>query len=77
MFLKFYHHLYPLSETKSSFVNKFDESNSLDIFEMVAHTNDLVKELVNGELMMFSSFQVDAKDVKCLLEWWRKHKSMF
>jgi hypothetical protein len=68
MFLKFYHHLHPLSETKSSFVNKFDENNSLDIFEMVAHTNDLVKELVNQEFMIFPSFQVDAKDIKCHLE---------
>jgi hypothetical protein len=27
--------------------------------------------------MMFESFQVDVKDIKCLLEWWVKHKSLF
>jgi hypothetical protein len=26
---------------------------------------------------MFKSFQMDVKDIKCLLEWWAKHKSLF
>jgi len=46
MFLKCYHHLHPLLKTKSSFVNKFDEDNNLDIFEMVEGINELAKELV-------------------------------
>jgi hypothetical protein len=45
--LKCYHHLHPLPKTKSSFVNKFDEGNNLDIFEMVASISKLAKELVN------------------------------
>jgi hypothetical protein len=36
MLLKFYHHFYPLSEVKSSFVGKSDETCQLDIFEMIA-----------------------------------------
>jgi hypothetical protein len=47
MLLKCYHHLHPLPKTKSSFVNKFDEDNNLDIFEMVATISELAKELVN------------------------------
>jgi hypothetical protein len=26
---------------------------------------------------MFRRFQVDVKDIKCLLEWWVKHESLF
>jgi len=29
------------------------------------------------KLMIFRRFQVDAKEIKCLLEWWKKHESMF
>jgi hypothetical protein len=77
LFLKFYHHLHPLSKIESSFVNKFNEDNSLDIFEMVIGTNELTKELVNKKLMIFCRFQADVKDIKCPLEWWKKHESMF
>jgi hypothetical protein len=33
--------------------------------------------VVNKELLMLRRFQVDVKDIKCLLEWWAKHKSLF
>jgi len=62
--------MHPLFKIESYFVNKFDEDNSLyNIFEMVVGTNEPAKELVNWELMIFHKFQVDAKDIKCLLEW--------
>jgi len=77
LLLKSYHHLHPLSKIESSFVNKSNEDNSLDIFEMVIGTNELIKEPVNQNLMIFCKFQLDAKDIKCLLEWWKKHESMF
>jgi len=76
LFLKFNHHLHPLFKIESSFVNKSNEDNSLDIFEMVTHTHELIKEPVNQKLMIFRRFQVDGKDIKCLLEWWKKHESM-
>jgi hypothetical protein len=45
---------------------------------MVVGTSEFTKKLVNCELMIFCRFQVDAKDIiKCPLEWWRKHKSIF
>jgi len=31
----------------------------------------------NLELHIFHNYQDDAKDIKCLLEWGRKHESMF
>jgi len=49
----------------------------LNIFEMLANINELAKELVNQELLIFCRYQVDANDINCLLEWWRKHKTMF
>jgi hypothetical protein len=45
--LKFHQHLHPLSKVENSFDYKIDKDNSLDIFEMVANTNELAKELVN------------------------------
>jgi len=77
MLLKFYHHLYPLFEAKSSLIYIIDENMYLNIFEMVTNINELAKELVNQELLIFHRYQVDAKDINCLLEWWKKHKTMF
>jgi hypothetical protein len=77
LLLKSYHHLHPLSKIESSFVYKSNEDNSLDIFEMVISTYDLTKEPINQNLMIFCRFRVNAKDIKCPLEWWKKHESMF
>jgi hypothetical protein len=40
-------------------------------------TSEPTKKVVNKELLMFRRFQVDVKDIKCPLEWWAKHKSLF
>jgi hypothetical protein len=53
------------------------ENSSLDIFEMTANTNEQVAELVNRVLLIFRRFQVDLKEIKCPLQWWQKHESMF
>jgi hypothetical protein len=60
LLLKSYHHLHPLAKIESSFVNKSNEDNNLDIFEMVTSTNELTKEPVNQKLMIFCRFQMDA-----------------
>jgi hypothetical protein len=39
--------------------------------------NELTKEVVNKELLIFKRFQVDVKDIKCPLEWWAKHEFLF
>jgi hypothetical protein len=45
--LKFHRHLHPLSKVENSFDYRIDKDNSLNIFEMVANTSELAKELVN------------------------------
>jgi hypothetical protein len=49
----------------------------LDIFEQTASTNELTKELVKMELLVFKRYQLDIKDIKCPLQWWQKHEAMF
>jgi len=44
---------------------------------MFIGTNEPIKELVNRELQMFKRYWVDAKDIKCPLEWWGKHEFLF
>jgi hypothetical protein len=65
--LKCHHLLHPLAKFESVFVNiGVDEDCNLDIFEQIANTSELVKELVNMELI-FRRYQVDMKEKKCLL----------
>jgi hypothetical protein len=73
----YYYHLHPLLKVENSFPNKDDEDCNLEVLEMVAITNEHAKELVNYELSIFQKYQVDMKDIKCPLDWWRKHKSLF
>jgi len=39
--------------------------------------NEPTKELVNKELFIFKQYQVDVKEIKCPLQRWKKHESMF
>jgi hypothetical protein len=32
---------------------------------------------VNKELLAFKQYQVNGKDIKCPLQWWEKHETMF
>jgi hypothetical protein len=77
MFLRYYHILHPTTEFGHVANTQTDGENSLDIFEMSTRTNGPTKEVVNKELLMFKRFQVDVKDIKCLLKWWAKHESLF
>jgi hypothetical protein len=54
-----------------------NENCNFNIFEMITSTNELAKEFVNKEVLIFKTFQMDNKDIKCLLQWWEKHESMF
>jgi hypothetical protein len=50
----------------------------LNFFEMVVSTNsDHTMKLVNWELLIFCKYHMNAKGIKCLLEWWKKHETMF
>ncbi len=53
------------------------QDSYLDIFKIIVETNEPTKELVNRALEMFKWYQVDAKNLKCLLKWWEKHESLF
>jgi hypothetical protein len=53
------------------------ENSSLDIFQQTPSTNDPSKELVTKVLLIFKHYHIDPKDIKCLLQWWGKHKAMF
>jgi len=47
LLLRSYHHLHPIAQAKSSFVENIPEDSSLDIFDTIASASELVKELVN------------------------------
>jgi hypothetical protein len=61
MLLKFYHHLHPLFEVESSFVDKNYEDTSLDIFEMVVSTSEPSTELVIQEFFYISKILGECK----------------
>jgi len=77
MFLKFYHHLRPLSKVEIFFAYKSDENNNLDIFEMVTNTNEHVKEFLNKKITNILDTSNGCKRLQVRLEWWWKHESMF
>jgi hypothetical protein len=78
MFLKCHHHLHPLAKTESYFANiGVDEDYNLDMFEHTTNTKEPTKELVNKKLLIFKQYQVDVKEIKCPLQQWKKHDSMF
>jgi hypothetical protein len=54
-----------------------DENSSLDIFQQTPSTNDPTKELVTKVLLIFRHYQMDFKDIKCLLQWWGKYEATF
>ncbi len=68
MFLRCYHILHPMAKFRPIANMQIDEESNLDIFEMYAKTNEPTKEVVNKELLMFKRFQMDVKDIKCLLK---------
>jgi hypothetical protein len=49
----------------------------LDIFEITASTRESMTKLVNRELLIFQRFQMDPKEIKCPLQWWKKQEFMF
>jgi hypothetical protein len=56
---------------------EFDKSIEWWKFLSWHFLDELVKEFLNMDLQMFQRYQVNAKDIKCPLEWWGKHESLF
>jgi len=44
---------------------------------MTVNTSVSMAKLVNKELLIFRRFQMDPKEIKCPLQRWQKHESMF
>jgi hypothetical protein len=78
MQLKCYHHLHHVENYDVCVTgHKAYEVNRVHIFEMIVSTSELVTDLVNKEFLIFRRFQVDPTKIKCSLQWWQKHESMF
>jgi hypothetical protein len=71
MLVKCHEHLHPLVKLDTNCVDQdiFEKDCNLDIFEQIANTNELAKELVKRELLVFRRYQMDVKDIKCCLPW--------
>jgi len=76
MLLKCHQHLHPVVKSKIAKQN-IDVDINLDIFEMSITYNELVTKLVNMELLILKHYRVDSKEIKCPLEQWEKHESLF
>jgi len=80
MLVKCYHHLHSLIDNGSAFTKeKVVENCNLDIFEMITNTSELAKELINKQKVVnIQKYQMNVKEsIKCPLQWWQKHESMF
>jgi len=79
MLVKCHEHLHPLVRSNFFFVDQdiFYHDYNLDIFELITSINEPVKEHVKKELLILKRYQLDVKDIKCLLHCWQKHEAMF
>jgi len=77
MILKCYHHLHPMTKFVGCVDQIIDEDYNLDIFQQIAPTSEPTKEIVTKELLIFTHFQMDPKNIKCLFQWWGKYETMF
>jgi len=64
MFLKCYHHLHPVVESKNEFADQTMNVNyTLDIFDMATKTNEPTKEIVKKRFLIFRHYQMDVKEI--------------
>ncbi len=69
MFFKCYYHLHPFTEFGRDVVDqRFEEDNSLDMFEMTTNTSEPSMELTNKRFLIFKCYQMDVKNIKCPLQ---------
>jgi hypothetical protein len=71
-------YLHPIVESEIGCAYQIVDANStLDKFEQILNTNELVTKIVTIKLLIFKCYQVDTKIMKCLLQWWENRKSCF
>jgi len=76
MLLKTHQFLHSLTIFEFVAKRTSDENFNLNMFEMTLKTSEPSKELVRWRVDLFKRY-LDRKDVKCILDWWIKHESMF
>jgi hypothetical protein len=70
--------LHLMIKFKSEFANQtMDAGCSLDIFAMVAWTNESTKKIVKRKFLILRHYQVNIKKITCIFRWWEKHEVMF
>lgn len=78
MILKCYHHLYLMVESKVVNVEQaIEEDCNLNIFKQISNTSEPMKKIVIKYLLIFQSYQMDCREIKCPLQWCGKHEIMF
>jgi hypothetical protein len=77
MFLKCYHNFHPMIESIECVNQIVDENCSMDLFQQIASTSKPAKEHVTKELLIFKRYQMDPKNIRYHLQWWRKYEAMF
>ncbi len=64
MFLKCYHHLHPVVESKNKFADQTMNVNyTLDIFDMATKTNEPTKRDCQKRFLIFKHYQMDVKEI--------------
>jgi len=74
--LKTHQFLQPLVNFEYGAKRASDEDSNFDIFEMTSEINEHSKKLMRQELDLFRKYP-NIKNIKCPLDWWAKHESMF
>jgi hypothetical protein len=78
MVLKCYHYLHPMAKSEVECANHIEDTKfDLNIFKQTPTTSESTTKLVTKEMLRFRCYQVDSKEIKCLLEWRAKHETMF
>jgi hypothetical protein len=54
-----------------------EENCNLEFFKQIVSTTKLAKELAIRKLLNLKHYQVNPKKIKCTLQWWGKHETMF
>jgi hypothetical protein len=71
MLVKCHEHLHPLVRLDRNCVDQdiFEQDCNLDIFEQTINTSEPIEKLVK-EFLVFKRYELDVKDIKCVLQWW-------
>ncbi len=76
--MKCYHYLHPIVESEIGCANQIIYANSnLDLFQQTPNTSEVAKEFVTKKLLIFKHYEVNPTEIKCHLQWWGKHETLF